>query len=302
MFEMFKRYGGLSHKELASLVLSGRPLSNGRSPLSRASDRTWLSRLVVNAPVGSLQPQYFRDFGMATQRVMDRLRSNSRGEISSGRMIDMVCGDAGKPMEYALAACHQDVTMYRNALDRYAGDEGRTPGERAEAVMVLFVAAACTANVPAAVAYANSYVASVLGGRMRTPVTLSNVTLSDLADSGVPATALGLMRVANGYISGVPFWVDPGGEGAVIGSMAMGAHDITEVEADVSAEHARVWCEEGVWNVRDLGSRNGSRLLNGATGEEVQLAPGEPVQIGPGDELSLGAATTFMAVVGTVGA
>lgn len=302
MFEMFKRYGGMSHKELASLVLSERPLSDGRSPLSRASDRTWLSRLVVNAPVGSLQPRYFRDFGMAAQRVMDRLRSNSRGEISSTRIIDMICGDAGKTMEYALASCHQDVTMYRNALERFSKDEGHTAGERAETIMVLYVAAACTANVPTAVAYANSYVHSVLGGRMRMPATVESSVPFKLADPVVPVTALGLMRVANGYISGAPYWVEPDGDGAVIGSMAMGAHDITDVESDVSAEHARVWCEGGAWHVCDLESRNGTRLLCGATGEEVALEPGRPVQVNPGDELHLGAATAFMVVIGTVGA
>ena len=43
LFETMKRYGGISHKDLARLVLSGRPLADGKSPLSRCDDRTWVS-------------------------------------------------------------------------------------------------------------------------------------------------------------------------------------------------------------------------------------------------------------------
>lgn len=43
LFDVFKRKGGISHKELAGLILSDRPLSDGRSASSRAADRTWLS-------------------------------------------------------------------------------------------------------------------------------------------------------------------------------------------------------------------------------------------------------------------
>ncbi len=52
MFDAFKRHCGISHKQLAGLILSDRPLSDGRSAASRASDRTWLSHFVVHAPVG----------------------------------------------------------------------------------------------------------------------------------------------------------------------------------------------------------------------------------------------------------
>lgn len=63
LFETMKRYGGISHKDLARLVLSGRPLADGKSPLSRCDDRTWVSRFIVHAPVGSLQDRYFCDWG-----------------------------------------------------------------------------------------------------------------------------------------------------------------------------------------------------------------------------------------------
>lgn len=39
MFDIFKRAAHLSHIELCGLVLSSRPLADGRSPQSRAADR-----------------------------------------------------------------------------------------------------------------------------------------------------------------------------------------------------------------------------------------------------------------------
>ena len=38
LFDLAKRHCGVSHKELAGLLLSGRPLSDGRSPQSRLGD------------------------------------------------------------------------------------------------------------------------------------------------------------------------------------------------------------------------------------------------------------------------
>ena len=58
MFDIFKRAAHLSHIELCGLVLSSRPLADGRSPQSRAADRSWVSRFIVRAPVGTLQHRY----------------------------------------------------------------------------------------------------------------------------------------------------------------------------------------------------------------------------------------------------
>lgn len=58
MFDIFKRAAHLSHIELCGLVLSSRPLADGRSPQSRAADRSWVSRFIVRAPVGTLQERF----------------------------------------------------------------------------------------------------------------------------------------------------------------------------------------------------------------------------------------------------
>jgi len=58
--------------------------------------------------------------------------------------------------------------------------------------------------------------------------------------------------VSEGYLTGDIHWIDPVGEGAVIGAVATGAADISDVEEDVSAEHARVsWdAERSCWLLR----------------------------------------------------
>ena len=45
LFDIMKRHGGVSNRELATMILSGRPLADGHSPQSRVEDH--VSGLVV---------------------------------------------------------------------------------------------------------------------------------------------------------------------------------------------------------------------------------------------------------------
>ena len=163
LFETMKRYGGISHKDLARLVLSGRPLADGKSPLSRCDDRTWVSRFIVHAPVGSLQDRYFCDWGVAALRVSARLRSRDGKGLSAEEALSLVTNQGGALMEQALRECHQDLALYRNVLERLARGAGYSVEERSELAMVLFVAAGCSANVKRACAYVLDYVKTVHG-------------------------------------------------------------------------------------------------------------------------------------------
>ena len=103
MFDIFKRAAHLSHIELCGLVLSSRPLADGRSPQSRAADRSWVSRFIVRAPVGTLQQRYFAEYGTSAARIMSQLALRQRNPMDSTAVINMVCGPAGEPMVRALA-------------------------------------------------------------------------------------------------------------------------------------------------------------------------------------------------------
>lgn len=312
LFDVLKRRGGISHKELASLILSERPLSDGRSPMSRASDRTWVSRFVVHAPAGSVQLRYFRDYAVAARRILDRLHSPAGSRMDFEEILKMVCGEPGQAMVRALDACHQDVRLYQNALVRVRDGEGFTAGERAEAVLVLFVAAGCTANVGHAVEYAMGYVRSVLGGRLGTPTSRPvRVELDSADDEMAPCEVrpLGAVRIVDGCISSDPYWIDPASEGVEFGALVTGPRDVADVDGDVSARHACIWyddaSEPGRWLVRDLDSTNGTAVVGADAGADAdddaprRLAPGATAEVHAGDELHLGATTVFVLVEGS---
>ena len=241
LFDILKRFGGISHKELASMILSERPLADGRSPQSRSSDRSWVSRFVVHAPADASQERLFRDYGVAAQRVMNRLRTSRSGSRTCAEILDMVCGEAGEPMVRALEASHDDVRLYRNALARVRDGEGYTVGERAEAALVLLVAAGCSANVGRAVDYTTEYIRCLMGGRLGTPTScpVSLDPKKTQVDLVLPRV-LGFVRIVDGAIASEPYWVSSGFAGAEIGALATGSEDITDVAGDVSAHRARV--------------------------------------------------------------
>lgn len=297
MFDVLKRRGQIKHNELAEIVLSGRPLADGRSAISRAGDRSWVSRFIVHAPVGTLQPRYFADYGASALRVTSRLRSRrGRALMTDARIIDLVRGEDGRAMDGALAACHQDATLYRNALERLATAPGHTDGERAEALMVLFIAAGCTADAKVAVAYTMDCARVAYEMRTSTPSSVPASGAVAARDPDEGPRPIGLLRVKEGFVAGAPRWIDPE-RGAVIGALALGPDDVTDVASDVSAEHARLSCgDAGDWQVEDLGSRNGTVLVDGVTGEEHPVAAGETMTLRPGDELRLGASTTFAVI------
>ena len=293
MFDIFKRAAHLSHIELCGLVLSSRPLADGRSPQSRAADRSWVSRFIVRAPVGTLQQRYFADYGTSAARIMSQLALRRRNPMDAAAVTNMVCGPAGEPMVRALEECHQDTNLYRNALERLSQAAELMPAERAEAVLVLFVAVGCSADVRSSVTYAIDYATS-------TPRSLSTSTVTGEHEVA-PAHPLGLLRVQNGYVVSAPRWIQPSEEGVEIGALATGEGDITDVGDDVSARHAHVWCDDqNVWYVEDQTSTNGTVVVIGATNVCTQVEPGRCAQLNPGDELRLGESTTYAILLGAL--
>lgn len=214
----------------------------------------------------------------------------------------MVCGPFGKPLEDALAACHQDVNLYHNALTRLAGSAGMGSYEHAESVMVLFIAAGCSANVRASVTYALDSANTTCAGGTSTPLHVAVAGLSDADERDVAAAPLGLMSIEGDFVAGYPHWVEPSERGIELGALCVGDGDITAVGSDVSARHARLWCNaDGEWFVEDLGSTNGTRIEDGSTGEVRELVAGKPARLRAGDLLGLGAATTFAIMSGLPG-
>lgn len=94
-------------------------------------------------------------------------------------------------------------------------------------------------------------------------------------------------------ILGGPYIIKLSTIGSVIGALALEDGAITDVGPDVSARHLRIYLDNESWWAQDLGSTNGTRLLEIEANEEVDISSGSPVQIHPGDFLRLGLSTTF---------
>lgn len=312
LFDMMKRYGGISGKELASLILSGRPLPDGRSPMSRIDDRAWLSRYIVHAPVGTVQEHYFSDFPSASLRVAARLKSKKRNPLNSAQILEMIAGEKGQEMVTALAECHQDVALYRNVLNRLTCESGFTMTERAEMALVLLMTAGCTANVQRAVSQVMEFAKAVHGTGMATPLvtpTFPDAQVDVHKGESVPQTTLGLMRIVDGYVAGSPFWLDPTEAGVEIGALTLGSNAITEVAPDVSSKHLRIWRDaSGEWFAQGLGSTHGTVLISGVDHAQCVIEPprsertsnesSEPVAIHPGDEIIMASNTRFLVLEG----
>ena len=295
LFDAMKRLGGISHAETASLVLSGRPLADGRSAMSRANDDpTWLSRYVVHAPMETVQPQYFADPGLSAMRLIARLKSAKVKQAGSSDILDLLESSICPKMSVSLESHGQNAQICMNALARFAHAEGFSRTEREEIVMVLFVSAAVYGNVRRAVDYTFSYAKEAWGALAdRTP--LMEVLPSAGGAPCQEVCAIGLMRVDGGYTAGAPIWLEPGRNDFELGTMAFGENGIADVGKHVSAHHARVSCSaDGAWQIEDLGSTNGTLLVSGADGSEVQVFPGTPCEISPGDELRLAGDTRFI--------
>ena len=88
----------------------------------------------------------------------------------------------------------------------------------------------------------------------------------------------------------------------MVGALAMGDDDITDVGPGVSGRHLRVWYEENDgWFAEDLGSKNGTERIDGVSRDRVRLETGVPMPLRPADELVLAGATTLVAIEGVAG-
>lgn len=312
LFDMAKRHCGMSNKELASLLLSGRPLSDGRSPQSRLGDRTWLSRFIVHAPAGTLSDSYFCDYAVGALRFAARIKSRSKRALSGEAILNIVCGDAGRAMDDALKACGQSPALYRNMMERIACKGSLTADERVEIALVLLVTAACTADVRRAVVEANDFAGKMHGGGLATPplAPVSQGTALETVQNGADEHPrwLGLLHIVDGIVVGAPQWVEPSATGVEVGALALSEGAVSDVGSDVSGRHARLWRDDaGAWWVEGCDSRHGTVLVNGLTGEETIVEPPRgqredwqpsPVSVAPGDQLRLAASTTFLIIEG----
>ena len=130
------------------------------------------------------------------------------------------------------------------------------------------------------------------------PPSSVNSSPCDLKKTGT-AHALGLIRIDNELVVGGPYAIEPSAIGSIIGALALEDGAVTDVGPDASARHLRIFTESNVWYAQDLGSANGTYLVEASNGKKLDISSGAPVQLHPGDILCLGRSTTFAVVATT---
>lgn len=303
MFEVFRRFAGLSFKGTAKLLLSDRPLGEGPSPIARAdASRTWMSREVVHGVDRLNRAGLFGDCDEGALRVLSRLKA-TRGRDASEILSELTDGKAADLMLEALEAADAAPTIYGNMLARLTCNRSLTEDERAEIAMVLFVAAGCLQDGREAVRTALGFTYATHGSRWDadTGAESSCVRRRPLGFSA-ETLVLGLIRMEGGVMVGGPYRVSPNCGGVTVGMLALGENDIVDVESDVSDRHARIWCDgEGAWWVEDLCSVAGTIVMRTGEEGELRLEAGCPERIESGDTLRFGTSTTYVVAKGVQG-
>lgn len=304
LFSAMKRYGGISYKELASLILSEKPRAKGVSPANRVNDRTWISRYLVHAPVDAIKSSYFTSSEKCAMRIISRLKKR----MSDQEILDVVIGRTGDDEARALLACGQDVRPYRNTLTRLSNSESGQIEERIEIAMVLIVTGAIYADVPTALSRAAHFAKAAHGPSasvsLMTPRVLRPAAAQRRSLEALPA--LGVVRIEGGHIADAPHWFDPTQTAEIeVGAFATQPDSLNDVADDVSRHHARIWHDGGSWFVEGLGSTNGTTLISGLDGSETVVEPprdsregwrSEPVMLKPADELVFGSNTRYLVI------
>lgn len=303
LFGFLKKHGHIKHAEAASLLLSGKPLADGKSALSRAEEPTWLSRFIVNAPQETLQPAYFADPAISVPRVISAMKRNGKHPCSSADILSLLDEYGKSDIANSLEPYGQAKRLFENSYTRIRRAQGLSENERLEASLFLIVSAAISGNVRQAVLRTLEYCRTSWGGITALTPDAGFLPMGEARDKASIAP-LGLLKTDGGYSSGTTYWVDPTPEGSVIGSMALNESDISDVGPCVSAQHARIWrAPDGSWYVEDLDSTNGTEILRGtdryvvaSSVSAVEASVGNCIELMPGDQLRLAGDTCFVVV------
>lgn len=295
MFSLFKTSFALSHRALAELLLSDRPLTNGRPTVQMVQDTSWLSRTIVHSQPGSLEDRYFADWSYASDRILHKLREKGYSNADIYTTIASATGAIAQ----TLNAYGRNGLLYRNAASRLVGCQS-DKDDRALISIALVISTACWCDPARSITYIIDHIKCAGNIGSFTPPSSVSSSPCDLKQTST-TYALGLIRIDNGLVVGGPYVVEPSAIGSVIGALTLEDRAVTDVGPDASARHLRIFTEGNAWYAQDLGSTNGTYLVEASNGKTLNISSGVPAQLQPGDTLRLGLSTTF-AVVATTSA
>ena len=299
MYAAFKHFG-MTYYDTANMLLNTQLTFDGRMIKDRIDESSQLSRRIVRTRPGDLSIGLFNSFHLTCPRLTSKIigflsLKHCKGDSkrATQMLIEEFSGDYANRMASALRSCNVDEFMYRNMISYI--NHVDLPDENGRAVLhvILFTVIGCVGNTNTASLLTVDYATQMLGADYQTaPTVIGNAPTSARSR---PSTGIGLLRIVDGHVKpGSPMHVlNP--SGTEIGLFPQAKHTVSDVDGDVSRRHAYLWEENGCWYIKDLGSTNGTRLIEGATGNAFTLEPtGKPHEVSPTDTLCLGASTQFL--------
>lgn len=299
MYARLKEFG-ISNHDAAQLLLNTQLTFGGRTLASRIDDSSQLSRRIVHTAPGEMPQALFNDFAQSCavigQRARQRLLASmptADARLLHETFLRLMEGECASQMEMALRAYGMDDGLYRNAIVFIRRAELPHEEDRALLHLMLFVSTGCLGNPRTSSSLVVDYATDVLGAEFHTASTLVG---SGHVPDGAVHERMGLLRVVGGYVAGGSRFYVLHADGTYVGLLPDDDHGIADVDDDVSRNHAYIWCEDAHWYIRDLGSRNGTRVISGADGLEraVGSLASDRVELFASDIVCLGATTRFM--------
>ncbi len=310
LYNDIRSFGGLKHLEIARMLINGNSYAGSALLEKCSTNRSYLTRYIVHREPDQCAPGIYNDFTVTSLNLAAAIGTKLGGGDNAYKAIaEHYRGPAAQEMMGILAEYGLDDRLYANALGRIDSSDDHGIREKSTLYLMLFVATGALADPAQGVATVERYCDSKMGGHFgTTETTVGRSFMSNLEDQRTTAPNLGLLRTHAGNSVDMqihPLTRDP--RGTVIGSLPKTSPRITDVGADASREHLRIWLENGHWYAQGLGSTNGTVLESGAgEGDTViepprdQRIPGKiypPVEIANSDRLHLGLYTTFLVIV-----
>lgn len=310
LYKDIRSFGGLKHLEIARMLINGNSYA-GSTLLDKCStNRSYLTRYIVHREPDQCVPGIYNDLTVSTLNLAAAIGNKlGGGDRAYQEISEHYSGPAAQDMMSILADYDLDDRLYANALGRINSSDDHSPREKSTLFLMLFVATGALADPVQGVATVERFCDSKTGGHFgTTETTVGRGFMSSLDQSRAVAPNLGLLRThADNCVDMQihPLTRDP--RGTVIGSLPKTSPSITDVGADASREHLRIWLEGEHWYAQGLGSTNGTVLESGAGDGDIviepprdQREPGKvypPVEIANSDRLHLGLYTTFLVIV-----
>lgn len=310
LYNDIRSFGGLKHLEIARMLINGNSYA-GSTLLDKCStNRSYLTRYIVHREPDQCAPGIYNDLTVSTLNLAAAISNKLGGGDRAYREIsEHYSGPAAQGMMSVLADYDLDDRLYANALGRINSSDDHGPREKSTLFLMLFVATGALADPVQGVATVERFCDSKTGGHFgTTETTVGRGFMGSLEQPRTVAPNLGLLRThADNCVDMQihPLTRDP--RGTVIGSLPKTSPSITDVGADASREHLRIWLEGEHWYAQGLGSTNGTVLESGAGDGDIviepprdQREPGKiypPVEIENSDRLHLGLYTTFLVIV-----